>query len=186
MSDETLENISVELLSYYPEEGTLYLNIIHNTTISTTHMNEDEQVIKVEDTDEIIFVVSAFRYEFDDLYYAIRIVPNSTASTENLSISSNLILPNKPYLINNFPNPFNPFTKLNYVITEKGYVSISILNLLGQNIIELNEGIREQGIHSVPWNGKNYSGTNVETGVYIYNLNFDGNVIDTKKMILLK
>ena len=172
--------------SSYELSISLFLNIIYNSTIATTHMNEDEQVIDVEDTDEIIFFVSAFTYEFDDLYYAIRIVPNSTASTENLSISSNLIFPNKPYLFNNFPNPFNPFTKLNYAVTEKGDVSISIFNILGHNVIELNEGFRDQGVHSVLWDGKNYNGTNAETGVYFYKLTFDGKVIDTKKMILLK
>lgn len=85
----------------------------------------------------------------------------------------------------NFPNPFNPETKIKYSIPANeqhtlSYVSLKIYDLLGNEIITLvNEG-KPEGNYEVNFDGKNLS-----SGVYFYRLKC-GNNISMKKMILLK
>ena len=186
VSDSTLDNISIELLPYYPEEGNLYLTIINNTLPQTTHMNENEQVLDVADLESVIFFVSAFTYTYEDLYYAIRIVPNSTSSTEVLSISSLDILPNNYKLKGNYPNPFNPYTKISYSILEQNNISFDIFNINGQLIKRIYSGVKSPGEYTILWDATDTNDKKAESGVYIINLNVDNQKRDTQKLLLLK
>lgn len=186
VSDLSLENISIELLSIYPEEGNLYLTIINNDLIQTTHMNADEQVVDVTASNEVLFFISAFTYDLVDLLYSIRIVPNSTVSTDQLAIESDQSIPNFYFLNENNPNPFNPFTTLSYFIPEQGHVVIDISNVNGQRVKTYTSGIQAPGKHSIKWDGKDEKGSKLESGIFFYTMNVDGRVIDTKKMLLLK
>ena len=149
-------------------------------------MEADEQVVDVTNTNEIRFIVSAFTYELLDLLYAVRIVPNSTASTDQLAIDSDNAIPNSYSLSENYPNPFNPSTTLSYFIPEEGYVVIDIYNINGQRIKTFTSGREASGKHSIQWNGKDEKGLKMESGIYLYTMNIDGRVADTKKMLLLK
>ncbi|GMU87763.1 MAG: hypothetical protein AMXMBFR48_30040 [Ignavibacteriales bacterium] len=80
----------------------------------------------------------------------------------------------------NFPNPFNPNTKISYYLPEKGLVNLSVFNMLGQKVTEIISGLQEAGEHSVDFNA---SGLN--SGVYIYTLQVNGRSF-TNKMTLLK
>lgn len=186
VSDATLENISVELLPYYPEEGNLYLSIINNTSIQSTHMNEPEQIIDVTNAIEVVFLVSAFSYEYDDLFYAVRIVPNSTTSTDMLSTETNELFPADFNLKENFPNPFNPVTTLSYTVSIQNKVSLDIFNINGQQVAQLTNRIHIPGEYSLQWDGTDNTGKKMENGIYIYKLNVDGNMMESRKMIFLK
>lgn len=187
VSEATLVNISIELLPYYPEEGNLYLTIINNTDISTTHMNEPEQV--VEDllfTNEVVFFVSAFSYEFDDLFYGIRIVPNSPASTDMLAIETDDLYPADYHLKENFPNPFNPVTTFSYSVSIQSKISLEIFDIRGQQITQLTDRVHIPGEYSLEWDGMDKLGNKLESGIYIYTLNVNGQMIDSRKMVFLK
>lgn len=80
----------------------------------------------------------------------------------------------------NFPNPFNPTTNINFSIPVTGYVKLTIYNTLGQKIATLVNGIREAGTHNISFNG-----SNLESGIYFYKLE-SGNFVQVQKMILLK
>ena len=88
-------------------------------------------------------------------------------------------------LHDNFPNPFNPFTKINYDIPDKNFVEIIIYNLVGEKVTTLSSEIKDSGTYSAHWNGRNSYGKEVGTGIYIYQLIADNYRI-TKKMLLLK
>jgi len=149
-------------------------------------MEENEQIVDVTITDEVRFIVSAFTYELLDLLYAVRIVPNSTASTDQLTIESDNAIPNLYSLNENYPNPFNPSTTLSYFIPEEGSIVFDIYNINGQRIKKYLLGREAPGKHSIVWNGKDEKGFQMESGIYIYSMIIDGRVIDTKKMLLLK
>ncbi|MFA7359838.1 MAG: T9SS type A sorting domain-containing protein [Candidatus Kapaibacterium sp.] len=83
-------------------------------------------------------------------------------------------------LSQNFPNPFNPVTKINYQLPMSGLVRLSIFNMLGQKIGELINETQSAGNYSVDWNA-----TEFPSGTYIYRLE-SGSFVDVKKMILLK
>jgi hypothetical protein len=94
-------------------------------------------------------------------------------------------LPENYSLSQNFPNPFNPTTNIRYNLPASGMVRIDVYNSLGQCINTLVNQNQSAGVHQVTWNGKNISGRDVATGVYLYKLTA-GNFTQTKKMLLVK
>ena len=89
-------------------------------------------------------------------------------------------IPDTPFLLQNFPNPFNNSTIITYSLSHKEFVTIKILDALGKEIMIIENEIREKGIHSVTLDA-----TSLASGVYFYTLQSD-NFFETKKMILLK
>jgi hypothetical protein len=85
----------------------------------------------------------------------------------------------------NYPNPFNPSTQIRYSIPKGSMVTLKIYNMLGQLINTLVDERKVAGAYSVQWNGDNFHGQPVATGVYIYRVTAGENVA-VKKMILLK
>ncbi len=83
-------------------------------------------------------------------------------------------------LFQNFPNPFNPTTRINYDINTPGNVKIVIYNTLGQKIKTLINQYTNTGTHSIIFNG-----SSIPSGIYFYRLQ-SGSFISTKKMLLLK
>jgi hypothetical protein len=108
--------------------------------------------------------------------------PPSTISVASVA------LPKKFGLDQNFPNPFNPSTKIKYQIPKNGKISLEIFNLLGQKIRTLVDGEVNPGIYEILWDGKDKQGNSVASGIYIYQLKMEGrkSEILTKKMIFLK
>lgn len=88
-------------------------------------------------------------------------------------------------LYNNYPNPFNPTTNIKYSISQKADVSLIIYNTLGQEVVSLINAAQSPGVYSLNWNGENYNGVKVSSGVYLYQLRA-GNFVSTKKMLMLK
>ena len=88
-------------------------------------------------------------------------------------------------LHDNYPNPFNPSTRISYSISNGDYVSINIFDGNGLKVIELFNDYKSAGTYSVDWNGQNEIGAQVSAGLYLYSIN-KGKFRQTKKMILLK
>ena len=88
-------------------------------------------------------------------------------------------------LSQNFPNPFNPTTKISYALPSNAFVSIRIYDMLGREVKALVNREMNAGNHSVEWNGENGAGIKVASGAYIYRIDA-GSFISTKKMIMLK
>ncbi|MCC6396923.1 MAG: T9SS type A sorting domain-containing protein [Bacteroidetes bacterium] len=84
-------------------------------------------------------------------------------------------------LSQNYPNPFNPSTRIRFALPQSGLVTLTVHNLLGQEVARLANEVRAAGSHEVSWNAKNLA-----TGLYFYRLKVDNRVIETKKMVLLK
>ena len=92
----------------------------------------------------------------------------------------NVALPGESSLSQNFPNPFNPATQIEYSITENEFVSLKVYNTLGQLVKSLVSGIIKAGNHTVT-----FDGTKLSSGVYYYRLEA-GNKVLVKKMLLTK
>ena len=104
---------------------------------------------------------------------------NSTLGTEGE------LIPKTFALHDNYPNPFNPSTRLMYDLANETNVSLIVYDALGREIITLVDGFQNAGFQSVSWNGKDKFGSNVAAGIYIYTIRA-GDFISTKKMLLLK
>ncbi|HRI86335.1 MAG TPA: YCF48-related protein [Ignavibacteria bacterium] len=90
-------------------------------------------------------------------------------------------IPEKFSLLQNYPNPFNPRTIINYQLSMFNFVSLKVYDVLGNEVAALVNEKQNAGIYSVEFDGSGFS-----SGVYFYQLEVDGNHIDTKRMILLK
>ena len=90
------------------------------------------------------------------------------------------ILPKEYGLSDNYPNPFNPVTKIEYAISVRSKVSLIIYNLLGEEVTRLINDRQNAGYHSVTWNASNFA-----SGIYFYRLQAD-DFVQTRKMVLLK
>ncbi|HIC38101.1 MAG TPA: T9SS type A sorting domain-containing protein [Candidatus Marinimicrobia bacterium] len=96
------------------------------------------------------------------------------------------ITPDDYKLLPNYPNPFNPTTRIEYVLPLQKNVTVRIYNMLGQVVRTLvNNEMKPAGHHSVSWNGFNDAGMKVASGAYIYSLEW-GNFRKTNKMMLMK
>jgi hypothetical protein len=101
------------------------------------------------------------------------------------SISETSGLPTQYAVKQNYPNPFNPNTVIHYQLPQRSEVSLVVYDLLGKQIRSLLNRTVEAGYHNVEWDGKNNSGTQVSSGIYIYW--FKANEFThSYKMILMK
>ena len=92
-------------------------------------------------------------------------------------------IPNQFRLMQNFPNPFNPTTIIEYRLPQKEIVTLKVYDILGREIKSLiNEMFQNPGMHKIIFDGRNLS-----SGVYFYKLTIKGNSLTLcNKMILLK
>jgi parallel beta-helix repeat protein len=93
---------------------------------------------------------------------------------------SNSALKYSSYLSTNYPNPFNPATKINFALNHAGFVSLIIYNTLGQEIQQLINNHLEAGSHTIEFNAKS-----LPSGIYFYKLTA-GKFSEIRKMQLLK
>ena len=80
----------------------------------------------------------------------------------------------------NFPNPFNPATTINYQIPQTGFVTLKIYDILGKEVATLVNEQKTQGRYTV-----NFDASRLASGVYIYQLRVN-DYVSSRKMLLLK
>jgi len=85
----------------------------------------------------------------------------------------------------NYPNPFNPSTTIVYQLASNANVVLKIYNLTGQEIKALVNERQSAGSQQVVWDGRDYNGHQVASGIYLYRLRA-GDLTQTKKMTLLR
>ena len=94
------------------------------------------------------------------------------------------IAPSTYTLIQNYPNPFNPTTSISFTTPSQDYISINVYDLSGRLVATLLNENLEKGSYSVTWDGKDMSGLNVSSGVYIYTLEGNGISLQNKMMLM--
>jgi len=113
--------------------------------------------------------------EVNKFYKAIEGQANLVGVSEN-----NITSPAEYKLNQNFPNPFNPATKISFTLPKKDFASLKIYNSLGKEVNSLINEVKQAGYHEI-----NFDGANLSSGVYFYKL-ITPNYSETKNMILLK
>jgi len=114
----------------------------------------------------------------------IKLASKATLS-RSLSTDDRVGIPDEFALKQNYPNPFNPVTRILYDIPEASNVTITIYNLLGNQVKTLVSGYQEPGFKTILWNATNNKGAPVSAGMYLYSIKA-GDFHQTKKMLLLK
>jgi hypothetical protein len=97
-----------------------------------------------------------------------------------VSVTEGQVIPEGFQLEQNFPNPFNPSTKIEFNLPQAEFVSLKVFNSLGQVIATIVNGPREAGNYSVTWNAGLFP-----SGVYFYQITA-GPFVKTRKLLLLR
>lgn len=106
----------------------------------------------------------------------LRLTVNNTVSNEE-----DPEIPGEIKLEQNFPNPFNPSTIINFELNRAANVSLEVYNVVGQKVATLiNDETRSAGRHTIPFDGRSLS-----SGIYIYRLVTPQESL-TKRMTLIK
>jgi hypothetical protein len=179
--DEFTPSLGTVSLANYVGVGPVYPAVTYrkNTTVNT----------------QVVFAGVDFEY-----WYTVKNgVPDALSSrAENLSAiltkfgeSSSKGIPTgapvaKPFFARNYPNPFNPITKIEFSVPKAGDVSVKIYNVRGELVRTLvDEHMDATDLVVREWNGTNTQGAAVASGVYFYETRTNGNV-KVNKMALVK
>ncbi len=95
------------------------------------------------------------------------------------------IIPLVTELRGNFPNPFNPDTKIAFSLNKQSHVQITIFNIKGQLVKTLIDEERDANNYTVIWNGTDNSSKPISSGVYFYKMKA-ADYTATRKMIMMK
>lgn len=95
------------------------------------------------------------------------------------------ILPANFVLYQNFPNPFNPKTTIQFELEKSALVDLSVFNLLGQEVSSVYQGRLPAGLHRLSWEAISNEGQKLPSGTYLYRLQ-NGEISETKKMLLIR
>jgi parallel beta-helix repeat protein len=96
------------------------------------------------------------------------------------SVETSKDSPEKFALYQNYPNPFNPTTSIRFQISETGFVSLKVYNVLGNEVVTLINEEKAPGKYEIKFDGSHLS-----SGIYFYKLKI-GRFGETKKMLFLK
>ena len=113
------------------------------------------------------------------------ILSRMVALASSIDNNDNNLLPHSAELYQNYPNPFNPSTSIDFYLPASGNVSLTIYNILGNEVKVILENRLEAGSHTYVWDGTNGSDDEVSSGIYFYKLVYN-NETEIKKMMLIK
>jgi len=95
------------------------------------------------------------------------------------------ILPERYYLGQNAPNPFNPTTLISFDLPRRCEITLEVFNILGRQVAILAQGELPAGRHRIVFDGKDSGGEPLSSGIYFYRLKTD-EYTQSRKMTLLK
>ncbi len=95
------------------------------------------------------------------------------------------VAPVGEFFSKNYPNPFNPSTKIEFNLPKAGHLSLKVFNVRGELVKTLIDEKWGAGLGSIIWDGNNDFGEQVSSGVFFYEIRTAGKVI-VKKMVLVK
>ncbi len=112
--------------------------------------------------------------------YRLKQIDFDGTFTYSKEIEINFSAPLTFSLSQNYPNPFNPTTTIKYTLPEDSNVKLTLINSLGEKVMDLVNGKVDSGNHDVKLNG-----SNLASGIYFYRLQTE-KYTSVKKLILLK
>lgn len=190
--------IPVELTSFTATANNNSVQLVWKTATENNNSGFHIERKSSEDFESIGFVSGSgttadpMSYSFIDVnlnpgtyYYRLKQVDYDGTFEYSNSIEVDIIGPDAYSLEQNYPNPFNPATKIKFSIAEAAFVSLTIFDVLGQEVSTLINNELAPGLHTY-----NFDAAGFNSGIYFYKIEAISNsgktFSDVKKMILLK
>ncbi len=170
---EPVTSEKIKYYSIYRKTATSEFSIVGYSTMP------EFTDVTVSQTEVYTYTVTATDFGLNESDKAVSLSLMATAIEEVVELPTEFAL--KP----NYPNPFNPETTIEFALPKTSKVTLTIYNLMGQMIQELVNSEYSAGYQRVIWNGRDFNGNSVGSGVYIYALKAD-NFSQTRKMILMR
>ncbi len=175
-------------IHYFTFETSSAVDNIHYVTVNsqgiTTHLSK---MNAIDATSETVGPRAGYRYANNDSCFAlypengpinIWVAVGCAGTLVNTTPNSTVI---KNYeLAQNFPNPFNPSTNINYNVAEEGFVNIVLYDVLGKEVKTIVNEYKPAGSYLIGFNAEDLPG-----GAYFYKMTVN-RFTDVKKMILMK
>ena len=130
---------------------------------------------------DVKFLCNALDSSGSHIWDDFTIMKSKTAT----SVDHSLNLVPRDLSIANYPNPFNPTTKISYYLPQNGSVKIVIYDLLGRIVTSVLDAAKEEGYHTIGWNAKDERGNDLPSGMYIARIQ-SGQFTKSTKMMLLR
>jgi hypothetical protein len=100
------------------------------------------------------------------------------------TVDDNSITVDRFELKGNYPNPFNPTTKIRFTNDRNSNVKVTVYALTGEKVATIMNKPVNAGAYDVSWNGRNTNGKIVPTGMYLYDIESDGRRLQGKMLFL--
>ncbi len=165
--------------------------IIDNIVLTNTDFSNVPPIINAAGALEIINNTLRFTPTIMGLVSSVIMIYSNTPTSPDTFIVDGVGLsptsgvdgneiPNRFSLGQNHPNPFNPSTTIEFSLPHSGFVSLKVLNILGQEVATLISEYKSAGRYTHLWNADGFP-----SGTYFYRLQ-TGSSIETKKLSLIK
>ena len=151
---------------------------IHDSSTSTTN------IISIPFTSNSLKGLTSV-VQFENVIVAGFNGEDLNASSDDYYMDIDNGVPTVTSLSDNYPNPFNPTTNIDYNISKGGFVSIVIYDMNGAEVKTLVSEFKSPASYSVTWNGLNNNGQSVSSGKYVCRMSAPG-FSETQSMTLLK
>lgn len=177
-----------EFVDFLPANWTAGWTKELNTTPGQVHaaLFNTREILAQGLAARVIFRKTSSEFEHSNIEISKFQINNLPALAANVQIESNqtTILPKKYRIRQNYPNPFQGKTAIQFELPQDEFVALTVYNLLGQEVYRLADNKFQPGIHSVQWSGKNLFGDKVPAGIYYYEIKA-GNFRKVRKLVLL-
>ncbi len=137
-----------------------------------------------EGSGDLFIVRSNSDIQVSDLHITARAIDNSELEF-TMDTTSGTLTPRVFALNANYPNPFNPMTKISFSLPETQDVKLAVYSIDGRKVATLVNETRGPGLHEVVWTGRNDDGQSVSSGMYFYRIDA-GPYSQVHKMTLMK
>lgn len=194
-------HIPVELTSFSAEINDYQVLLQWQTATETNNQGFEIQRKMIENNIESEWMIIGFKegygtstepqfYSFNDdvrgldvssfIYRLKQVDYDGTYEYSEEVTVKNSTIPEHYFLSQNFPNPFNPGTTIEFTLPKREVVTLTVYDVLGNEVATLIGEVMDAGFHKIKFNADRLS-----SGVYIYKITA-GSFVKTKKMIMLR
>jgi hypothetical protein len=162
------------------------------TNVSVTLIKKSLSLIFSKETETVEMIEAKAEAEATFTFDINRNAPVNKKDTIEFMITSpdgimitkqfifSYIGPKEFKLEQNFPNPFNPTTTIQYQLPQDAKVTLKIYDILGSEVATLVNEEQEAGYKEIQ-----FIGSNIASGMYVYRL-IANNYVSVKKMLMVK